>query len=99
MKKWQYISTQEDDFRPARMKSTEYKDKDGIRHSRECPPRMKSHTIGGSRRTIWAYSWETWLNVLGEKGWEVCGSGVIGGKFPKIMAILKREITDDSEDE
>ena len=101
MKKWQYISTQEDDFRPARMKSTEYKDKDGKRHLRECPPRMTPHTDHrrGPHHTIFAYSWETWLNVLGEKGWEVCGSGVIGGKYPKITAILKREITEENEDE
>jgi len=97
MKKWEYISTHEHDYRPARMKSTQYKDKDGNRHDRECPPKMKLITVPGTQHyTIWAYPWETWLNVLGEMGWEVCGSGVIGGKYPKITAILKREITEES---
>ena len=101
MKKWQYISTSARDFRPARMKSTEYIDKDGVRQARECPPGMKAHTdhSKGPHYTVWAYPWEKWLNVLGERGWEVCGTSTTGGKYPKRTAILKREITEENEDE
>ena len=100
MKKWQYISTSAVDFRPARMKSTQYIDKHGVRQNRECPPGMKIHTdhSKGPHHTIWAYPWEKWLNVLGEKGWEVCGVGNSTGKYGTITAILKREIVEETED-
>ena len=99
MKKWQYISTSATDFRPARIKSMKYKDKDGLVQMRERPPAMNKFTdhSKGPNYMVWAYPWEKWLNVLGEKGWEVCGVGNGTGKYGTITAILKREIVEENK--